>query len=113
MNKNLLKFCYSQCKGVNHINSCNTYFQLEDNQTCVWYETILDDLDKLKNNKGFLTFPVLEDIILENFISEQYDENSLFLYDSKKKALLKQGKVIAYYEKLPGQWKQYKNVHEI
>jgi len=54
-----LKYCYERCKGV---EGCDLYTVLDNNNICVWYETLLNDKEKLKTGRQ-LTFPILEKIL--------------------------------------------------
>ena len=62
----LFKYCLNDCKGS--IDGCNEYMGIVDNDSCLWYNTMLEDINKIKNNNGLTTFPILEDII-------KYDDN--------------------------------------
>lgn len=56
----VLEKCLYDCKGN---NSCDLY--RDYNNSCLWYEVIMNDISKFKSNKR-LSFPILEKILNNN-----------------------------------------------
>lgn len=104
MNEDKIRECYNNCKGKK--DGCNNYTPLPNEEVCLWYKVLKNDEQKINSGDDCLTFPALENILIENFIEKHYDSDSLFTYDIKRKGLLKNNKIIKHYEELPNQWKE-------
>jgi hypothetical protein len=102
MNKEV-DYCLNICQGLD--KKCDKYIDILETGICNNYQALLPVVKEkhiiLSNNN------------IERLIDKYYDKTSFFMYDIKREALFKSGKMIAGYKELPEQWKQYKNVHKV
>lgn len=113
MNKKEIKNCYNKCQGKDDIFICKYYDSISNDGICLYYKIMQNDVVKINNGDDCLTFPQLENILIDNLIEKQYNPVTAFIYDTRNKSLWKNGKIIAIYDELPKKWKQFNNVYEI